>query len=246
MIQATRAEREVMQVGASSDGYNSAPEASLFDAGAGGGDEWVVVQGLPGNDEAGEPNGTAYHTRIVDEDGGLVVEVRAMAADAGAVAARVRVGDYSWQLEQPLLEVEMDGVARVVQYHTPSGTGGGTRACGFNLGLCGAVLPMNVLTPKEHELYQHMLAPEVVDTANFVHSPMPGVLVSLSVEPGQHIENGQEICVMEAMKMQNVLRSPRAGIVAECHAVAGQKLDVDQLIVSLVSEEADLNEELAA
>ena len=149
MIQATRAEREVMQVGTSSDGYNSAPEASLFDAGAGGGDEWVVVQGLPGNDEAGEPNGTAYHTRIVDEDGGLVVEVRAMAADAGAVAARVRVGDYSWQLEQPLLEVEMDGVARVVQYHTPSGTGGGTRACGFNLGLCGAVLPMNVLTPKE-------------------------------------------------------------------------------------------------
>jgi len=149
MIQATRAEREVMQVGTSSDGYNSAPEASLFDAGTGGGDEWVVVQGLPGNDEAGEPNGTAYHTRIVDEDGGLVVEVRAMAADAGAVAARVRVGDYSWQLEQPLLEVEMDGVARVVQYHTPSGTGGGTRACGFNLGLCGAVLPMNVLTPKE-------------------------------------------------------------------------------------------------
>ena len=155
-----------------------------------------------------------------------------------------------------------------------------------------------------------MLAPEVVDTANFVHSPMPGVLVSLSVEPGQHIENGQEICVMEvgagaghllcmpeqlkgaprfdfnfyhsspvlrlpplppslppplapphplpppsllplftsqqAMKMQNVLRSPRAGVVAECHAVAGQKLDVDQLIVSLVSEEADINEEIAA
>ena len=104
--------------------------------------------------------------------------------------------------EQPLLSVELDGVERIVQYHAPSGVGGGTRFCGFNLGLGGAVLPMSVLSPRENELYQHMLAPEIIDTANFVHSPMPGVLVSLAVEPGQHIENGQEICVMEAMKMQ--------------------------------------------
>lgn len=250
MIQATRAEREVIQAGAASDALLSAPQASLYDTGASGDgqDEWIVVHGLPGKNEAGEPNGTNYHVRIADEDGGLVIEVRKLAADTSATtaAARVRVGDYSWQMEQPLLEVEMDGVSRVVQYHTPSGAGGGTRVCGFTLGLGGAVLPMNVLTPKEHELYQHMLAPEVIDTANFVHSPMPGVLVSLSVEPGQRIENGQEICVMEAMKMQNVLRSPRAGVVAETHAVAGQKLDVDQLIVSLVDEATDMDADIAA
>ena len=85
-----------------------------------------------------------------------------------------------------------------------------------------------------------MLPPEVMDYSNLVISPMPGVLISLAVEPGQEIQDGQEIAVMEAMKMQNVLRAPRAGVVAACHVVPGAKLDVDQLIVSLVGADEEV------
>lgn len=104
-----------------------------------------------------------------------------------------------------------------------------------------------------------MLAPEIKDTSNMIQSPMPGVLISVSVADGQvgtafcavganvalslHnaaqiIQAGQEVAVVEAMKMQNVLRAPRAGIVKKVHAKAGQSLVVDQLIAMLVEPEA--------
>lgn len=145
----------------------------------------------------------------------------------------VRVGDMDWAQEAPLGTIDIEGEVVPFQFQGSHGLGGGTHFCHFGLGMAGDVLPARVLTWDEHALYQHMLPPEVKDTSNQVQSPMPGMLVSLAVEPGQQVEVGQELCVMEAMKMQNVLRAPRAGVIASVHAVPGTSLDVDQLIVSL-------------
>ena len=51
---------------------------------------------------------------------------------------------------------------------------------------------------------------------------MPGVVLSISVAAGQSVARGQELCVLEAMKMKNSLKSPRAGVIAEIKASAGQ------------------------
>jgi propionyl-CoA carboxylase alpha chain len=74
---------------------------------------------------------------------------------------------------------------------------------------------------------------------------MPGVLVSLSVAAGTDVEAGQEVAVIEAMKMQNVLRAPRAGTVRAVHAVVGSSLRVDQLIATLAPKEATATAALA-
>ena len=84
-----------------------------------------------------------------------------------------------------------------------------------------------------------MLEPEVRDTSNMIVSPMPGTLISLAVAEGDELQPGQEVAVVEAMKMQNVLRAPRGGIVSSLHAKPGQSLTVDQLIVMLAAEAMD-------
>ena len=67
--------------------------------------------------------------------------------------------------------------------------------------------------------------------SKFLLSPMPGLLVRLSVEEGQSVKAGQELAVVEAMKMENVLRAVQDGTVAAVHAGAGDSLAVDQKIV---------------
>ena len=61
--------------------------------------------------------------------------------------------------------------------------------------------------------------------------------MSYAVEEGQHVELGQEICIVEAMKMQNVIRSPRAGIVAKIHPLVGSSLRADEVIAEFEKDE---------
>ena len=69
------------------------------------------------------------------------------------------------------------------------------------------------------------------DTSRLVLSPMPGLLTSLAVEEGQEVKAGEALAVVEAMKMENVLRAERDGTVAKLRAEAGDSLAVDQVIL---------------
>jgi biotin carboxyl carrier protein len=60
------------------------------------------------------------------------------------------------------------------------------------------------------------------DDANIIYAPIPGVIISLAVEAGSDVSVGQELCVLEAMKMKNVIRSPRAGTISAIKVSAGQ------------------------
>jgi propionyl-CoA carboxylase alpha chain len=105
----------------------------------------------------------------------------------------------------------------------------------------GANMPVVVQSEREFELSKHMHEPEEQDTSDIVVSPMPGTVISYAVEPGEHVEVGQELCIIEAMKMQNIIRSPREGIIASLHADVGASVTRDQLMVELepeVKEEA--------
>ncbi|HET6157301.1 MAG TPA: acetyl-CoA carboxylase biotin carboxylase subunit [Dongiaceae bacterium] len=102
---------------------------------------------------------------------------------------------------------------------------------GYRLSHGGAQLKVLVLAPRAAELAEHMLEKTPPDLSKFLLSPMPGLLVALSVEEGQDIKAGQELAVVEAMKMENLLRAERDGKVAKLHAKAGDSLSVDQVIV---------------
>jgi propionyl-CoA carboxylase alpha chain len=76
-----------------------------------------------------------------------------------------------------------------------------------------------------------MPAKQAPDLSRYLLSPMPGLLVSLAVGEGQEVKAGEELAVVEAMKMENVLRAERDGKVKTIRAKAGESLAVDQVIL---------------
>jgi len=101
----------------------------------------------------------------------------------------------------------------------------------YRLSYGGAELKALVVPPRVAEALDKMPPKEAADTSKLLVSPMPGLLVSLAVTEGELVKVGQEVCVVEAMKMENVLRAERDGTVVKIHASAGASLAVDQTIV---------------
>ena len=70
----------------------------------------------------------------------------------------------------------------------------------------------------------------------FLVCPMPGTLISCAVQEGDVVEEGQPLAVVEAMKMQNVLRAEKAGRIGAVKVAAGNHLKVDQIILEFVQD----------
>lgn len=101
----------------------------------------------------------------------------------------------------------------------------------FNLWHRGTNVHTIVYNPTQYECKPHM--PEVVkiDTTKVVMSPMPGTIVSVNVKPGDTVEDGQELLVIEAMKMQNQLKSERSGKVKSVSVKSGDAVPVDHVLI---------------
>uniref|UniRef100_A0A7N9DGJ7 Propionyl-CoA carboxylase alpha chain, mitochondrial n=1 Tax=Macaca fascicularis TaxID=9541 RepID=A0A7N9DGJ7_MACFA len=111
----------------------------------------------------------------------------------------------TWNLALPLLSVSVDGTQRTVQ--CLSREAGGNMSIQF----LGTVYKVNILTKLAAELNKFMLEKVTEDTSSVLRSPMPGVVVAVSVKPGDTVAEGQEICVIEAMKMQNSMTAGKTG-----------------------------------
>jgi propionyl-CoA carboxylase alpha chain len=95
----------------------------------------------------------------------------------------------------------------------------------------GVVRRAQVLTPRAAELLQAMPPKKPADTSRLVLSPMPGLLTAVVVAEGQDVKAGEPLAVVEAMKMENVLRAGRDGRIAKLCAQSGDSLSVDQVIL---------------
>jgi propionyl-CoA carboxylase alpha chain len=128
-----------------------------------------------------------------------------------------------WTPGQRLLTVVIDGRRRTVQ----------VRRAGRNweLQTRGATHKVQILPPHVAELSLHMIEKVPPDLSRLLLAPMPGLLTKLDVAVGDKVEPGQPVAVMEAMKMENILRAPKAATVKATPARAGDSLAVDQIIV---------------
>ena len=88
-----------------------------------------------------------------------------------------------------------------------------------------------MLTPRAAELSDLMIERIPPDRSKMLLSPMPGLLMQLPVKVGDEVKAGQELCVVEAMKMENILRAERDGVIAKINVAAGASLAVDQVIL---------------
>lgn len=102
---------------------------------------------------------------------------------------------------------------------------------GFRMRTRGADLRVLVRTPRQAELSKYMREKVPPDTSKLLLCPMPGLIVKIDVELGQEVQEGQPLCTVEAMKMENILRAERTGIVAKINSNVGDSLAVDDVIL---------------
>tara|TARA_R110002072_G_scaffold40393_6_gene114575 strand:- start:698 stop:2698 length:2001 start_codon:yes stop_codon:yes gene_type:complete len=102
---------------------------------------------------------------------------------------------------------------------------------GFRIRTRGADLKVHVRTPRQAELAHLMPEKLAPDTSKMLLCPMPGLVVKLNVEVGDEVQDGQPLCTIEAMKMENILRAERKGVVSKVNASAGDSLAVDDVIM---------------
>jgi propionyl-CoA carboxylase alpha chain len=95
----------------------------------------------------------------------------------------------------------------------------------------GVVRRAQVLSPRAAELLALMPEKKPPDTSRLLLSPMPGLLSSIAVSQGQEVKAGEPLAIVEAMKMENVLRAERDGRVARICANPGDSLAVDEVIL---------------
>ena len=105
-----------------------------------------------------------------------------------------------------------------------------TRA-GWTLTTRGAAHKTQVYLPRVAELARHMIEKIPPDMSRFLLCPMPGLLTRIEVAEGDKVEAGQPLAVVEAMKMENILRAEKAGVVKSVNFTAGESLAVDAAIL---------------
>jgi len=130
-----------------------------------------------------------------------------------------------WRIDHDIIECKIDEATNILQLHDINNLG-------YTLQYLGTKYQIDVLTPLESKLIKFIPPPKELDKHGTLVSPMAGNLVSVAVKPGDVITIGQELAVVEAMKMQNMLRSTRDGIIKEVLAKPGQPISLDQVILT--------------
>ncbi len=102
---------------------------------------------------------------------------------------------------------------------------------GFRVRTRGADLRVRILNPRQAAIFHLMPEKEAADTSKLLLCPMPGLVVSIAVEVGDEVQEGQALCTVEAMKMENILRAEMKGKIAKISATAGDSLAVDAVIM---------------
>jgi propionyl-CoA carboxylase alpha chain len=177
--------------------------------------------------------------RLVEIEGGRALDEVSVLLDGAAhvLAVRTEPGGYAverdgetllaasdWRPADRLMHLRIEDHVATVQIDRLPG-----RA--FRLLHGGVVRRAQVLNRRVAALLEMMPPKVAADTSRLVLSPMPGLLSALVVEEGQDVKAGEALAIVEAMKMENVLRAERDGTIAKVRAKAGDSLAVDQVIL---------------
>jgi len=167
-------------------------------------DDWVVI-------ENGEKrrvrvtNGAALSVEFLDEGRTLTLEA------------------IDWRPGKPVFKGVLDGKAFTAQVEP--------QPEGFRIRHRAASAKVLVLTPRTAELHERLPPKQAADTSRMVLSPMPGLVVTLDVAVGQLVRSGEAVAVIEAMKMQNIIRAERDGTVKAVNAKAGDSVAADEVLL---------------
>ncbi|KAJ3106439.1 hypothetical protein HK100_003732 [Physocladia obscura] len=143
-----------------------------------------------------------------------------------SVGGQTVSANVNWVVNTPLCDGVIDGENVVVQFLDPLPTG-------YRLQYLGTKFDVTIQSLRQHELSKYMKEKPRIDLTSVILSPMPGTVVSIAVREGDIVAQGAEMGVVEAMKMQNVIRAPRAGKVKKVLVKSGQSVAGDEIMVEL-------------
>jgi len=172
-------------------------------------DEWAVQIG------------DIYYTADINGEQGLrTIVMDDPSEDKAAIEMEVL---SRWKPGQELVRAFVDNIAFNFK----------AKKCseGYNVWHRGCAFKVAVRTPRGAELAKRMPIKVAPDTSNLLLCPMPGVIVSVLVEEGQEVQDGQALAVVEAMKMENTLRAEKKGVISKVNVSAGDNLAVDEVIM---------------
>jgi propionyl-CoA carboxylase alpha chain len=168
-------------------------------------DDWVVVIGEAQRRVRLNDLGDALGVDLMDEDRSLSLTA------------------VDWRPGQALFSGVLDGAPFTVEARpAPEG---------FVIRHRAAKARVLVLTPLSAELHDRLPKRAAPDTSRLIASPMPGLVVSLDVVTGQAVKAGETVAVIEAMKMQNIIRAERDGVVKTVGPKAGDTVAADEVLV---------------
>jgi propionyl-CoA carboxylase alpha chain len=168
------------------------------------GDDWVVSLA----------DGCVHRVSIAADQDGSTVQFE------DGTSLRV---ESNWTPGQPLACLVVGGAPLVIKI--------GKIPMGFRMRLRGADLKVHVRTPRQHDLAGLMLEKAPPDTSKVLLCPMPGLVAKIMVSAGDEVQEGQALATVEAMKMENILKAERRGVVKAVKAQAGASLRVDDVIM---------------
>lgn len=129
----------------------------------------------------------------------------------------------NWVPGSPVMTAEIDGREMAIEVDRNN--------LGWTLTTDGVSKHVRVMSSRAAELLSLMPEKEAPDTSKFLLCPMPGLVVSIAVGEGDDVKSGQALAVVEAMKMENILRAEKDGVVKKVAAAAGDSLAVDAVIL---------------
>ncbi|WP_431273137.1 acetyl-CoA carboxylase biotin carboxylase subunit [Variovorax ureilyticus] len=178
--------------------------------------------------------GEQFVVVVLNESGQHVhqqVSVTDFHGQTGSSAVTVGSSSYKIDSRAPLGSIRVEGTVNGRAFTAQVERGAGKNPLALRISHNGTQIEAMVLSPLGSRLLKLMPYKAPPDLSKYLMSPMPGLLVEVSVQPGQRVQAGEKLAVIEAMKMENVLFAAQDGVVGSIAAAKGESLSVDQVIL---------------
>ncbi|PZN93224.1 MAG: acetyl/propionyl-CoA carboxylase subunit alpha [Alphaproteobacteria bacterium] len=179
------------------------------------------------SEQAGDPSHRTDWVVMIDRDPiGISLsydDEEALTLDLAGEDRALSLSDIDWRPGQAQFRAILDDAPFTAEVRRV--------ADGFEIRSRATKARVRVLTPRLAELFARLPEKVAADTSKLVLSPMPGLVVAIAVTPGQEVKTGETVAIIEAMKMQNILKAERDGVVKAVSAAAGDPVAADDVLV---------------
>ncbi|TDP75068.1 acetyl-CoA carboxylase biotin carboxylase subunit [Roseateles toxinivorans] len=175
------------------------------------------------------------YVAVVNEGAGQFqrhqLHVSEYAGQTGLATVQIDGKTFRIECRSRLNDIRLSGTVNGQPFVAQAERGAAKNPLAYKLTHNGTAIEVMVLSPRAAGLHQLMPYKAPPDTSKFLLSPMPGLLVHIAAQPGQLVQAGERLAVIEAMKMENILLATQDVKVAEVLAKTGESLSVDQPIL---------------